>query len=106
MSTKSKWFISFILIWLSALLGTIIRYGLHEGSRIADYINFAACVLMAFYVLTDCLMSRVFKDETYGQALRRNIFGSGPNMTQEDYWEKTGTTPEYIKRRKAFRVVK
>ena len=106
MSAKSKCFLIFILIWLSALIGTLIRYGFHEGARIADYINFAACVCMAFYVLTDCLMSRVFKDETYIQALRRNIFGEGPSMSQEEYWEKTGTTPEYIKRRKAFRVVK
>lgn len=103
---RAKYFFSFILVWLFALFGTLIRYGIHEGARIADYINFAACVCMAFFVLTDCFMNRVFKDETYFQALRRNIFGSGPNMTQEEFWEKTGTTPDYVKRRRNFRIVK
>ncbi len=52
------------------------------------------------------MIQRVYKGETFWSALKRLIFGEGPDMSFDEYEELTGTVPEWKTRRRQFHIVK
>ena len=54
----------------------------------------------------DGINLHIYKGETFWQALKRLIFGEGPNMSRDEYEELTGTVPEWKTRRRELKLLK